>query len=113
MTEDEELALKDVNKVRKELGLEPLIKLMKGYPGLAHMCPISRSCRRGFTKLGRLPLDITNSGSSIAQHGPDGRATKVWRTNNGTRRFTTDFDRGLYPHLAQRGGPNPDGFIES
>lgn len=111
MEKNETAALRDVNRIRKDLDLPQLTKLRRGYRRSADQCPISRSIRFGYTKLGLRRLDITNTGFTICRHGADGRADQTWRASNGTRAFTGDFDRGGYSHLVLDGAtPNPGGF---
>lgn len=102
MTPDEVAALRDVNKVRKDLGMEPIAKLKRGVPGEAAHCPLTRSVRAGYTKAGLKHLDITANVGSIHQHDPDGRTIREWRNSDKTRYFVGDFDRGHYPELKMR-----------
>lgn len=98
MDEYEAAALRDVNKVRKVLGLEPITKLRRGVPGVAEMCPLARSVRAGYSRVMK-ELNVQADVSSIYEHDKDGRITREWPNSDKTRCFVGDFDNDHYPHL--------------
>lgn len=101
MDEYEAAALRDVNKVRKALGLWPIDKLKRGIPSMSDHCPLTRSVRAGYS-LAMKELNIQADVAGIYEHDKDGRITREWPNSDKTRCFVGDFDNDHYPHLKMR-----------
>ncbi len=77
-----------VNEVRVTRGLDPLAALPPGVPCDPSACPVSRA----------LDADIRFDGRAVARGG----AWPTLRLPLAARRFTSEFDVGLYPALEER-----------
>lgn len=90
--------LKFVNRIREDLGRDPLDKLLPGIPGDPDFCVVANSVGMNgayFSGTGtRNSFFVVPERPGLALH------TKFWKAPKSVHRFAVDFDKGNLPQLS-------------
>jgi len=94
MTHDETVkcVIREVNTMRKKLGLKQIRKLRRGYPGKANGCPIANSVRAGAPEGSTVSVGFTG----MAFYTDGKRMLTQYPTNSCCAEFIRDFDHGKF-----------------